>query len=144
MWLQRVFVPLTVFNILGLVAAPTNAQFEALMAKVPSTANAVALLDAKRLFDSPLAAREGWKGKYDQAFATGLVAVPPTTQRMVLAAEIDFEFMKPKWELAIAELSEARSAAQIARLTKGTLDPIGDVSAVALRDDSYLADLGQN
>src|SRR5262249_296142 len=111
---------------------------------VPSTANAVALLDAKRLFESPLATREHWKDKYDQAFAAGLVSVPPTAQRMILAAEIDYEFMKPRWELAIAELSEARSTAQIAGLTKGTLDPIGDVATVALRDDSYLADLGQN
>jgi hypothetical protein len=60
-----------------------------------------------------------------------------------LAAEIDYEYMKPRWELAVGELSEPRSAAQIARLTKGTLDPFGNVPAVALRDDSYVAELGQ-
>src|SRR5262245_42559964 len=124
MSLLRVLHSLAALSIVGLFATPTKGQFEALMAKVPSTANAVALLDAKRLFESPLATRERWKDKYDQAFAAGLVSVPPTAQRMILAAEIDYEFMKPRWELAIAELSEARSTAQIARLTKGTLDPI--------------------
>jgi hypothetical protein len=118
------------------------AQFEPLAAKVPSTANAIALLDTKRLLESPLAGREGWKDKYEQAFASGLVTIPPTMQRMILAAEVDYEYMKPRWELAVADLGESRSAAQIARLTKGTLDPMGDVAAVALRDDSYIAELG--
>jgi hypothetical protein len=135
-------VSFAVLSVLFL-SRPAAAQFESLAAKVPSTANAIALLDAKRLFDSPLAAREGWKDKYEQAFASGLVTIPPTTQRMILAAELDYEYMKPRWELAVGESSESRSIAQIARLSKGTLDPIGDVPAVALRDDSYIVELGQ-
>ena len=130
-------------GLLFIQSQPARAQFEPLAAKVPATANAITLLDAKRLLDSPLAKREGWKDKYEQAFASGLVSIPPTMQRMILAAELDYEYMKPQWELAVGELSESRSAAQIARLTKGTLDPIGDVPAVALREDSYIAELGQ-
>src|SRR6476469_355076 len=119
-----------------------SAQFEPLAAKVPSTANAITLLDAKQLLDSPLAKREGWKDKYERAFASGLVSIPPTAQRMIVAAELDYEYMKPRWEVAIADLTESRSAAQVARMTKGTLDPIGNTPAVALRDDSYLVELG--
>ena len=87
-------------------------------------------------------AREGWKDKYEQAFAAGLVSIPPTLERMILAAELDYEYMKPRWELVVGDLADSRSAAQIARMTKGTLDPIGNVPAVALRDDSYIAELG--
>jgi hypothetical protein len=143
MRLPLVAVGLALLNSIALVAVrPTYAQFEPLAAKVPSTANAITLLDAKRLLDSPLAAREGWKDKYEKAFASGLVAIPPNAVRMILAAELDYEFMKPRWELVIADLTEGRSVAQIARLTKGTLDQIGDVPAVSLRDDSYVVELG--
>ena len=121
---------------------PARAQFEPLAAKVPSTANAIMLLDATALFDSALAKREGWQDKYEQAFASGLVSIPVGVQRMILAAEFEYEYMKPRWEIAVADLAESRSAAQIARVSKGVLDPIGEIATVALRDDSYLAELG--
>ena len=121
-----------------LVVAPhAAAQFEELAAKVPATANAIVLLDGQRLLASPLAAREGWKEKYEQAFASGLVTIAPDTQRLVLASQLDYEYMRPQWEVAIADVGKARTAAEIARLTKGTLDPIGDTPAVALRDNAY-------
>ncbi|HWB10845.1 MAG TPA: hypothetical protein VG826_16565 [Pirellulales bacterium] len=123
-------------------ASPADAQFEPLAASVPSSANAIALVDVKNLFDSPLAAREGWKDKHDQAFAAGLCAIPPFTDRMILAAEIDYVHMSPAWELAVADLAESRSAAAIARSSKGILDSIGERPAVALRDDSYVVELG--
>lgn len=123
-------------------AAKSSAQFPELARYVPSTANAITLLDAERLLASPLGTREKWKDKYDQAFASGIVTIPPSTQRMILAAELDYEYMKPRWEMAVAELTEARSVAQIARATKGVLDPIGETPAVALRDDSYLVEFG--
>jgi hypothetical protein len=126
-----------------LIAAPAaHGQFESLAASVPSTANAIALVDVKGLFDSPLAAREGWKDKYDKAFAAGLCAIPPFTDRMILAAEIDYVHMTPAWELAVADLADSRTAAMIARVSKGILDPIGKWPAVALRDDSYVVELG--
>ena len=121
---------------------PARAQFEPLAASVPSSANSIALVDVKRLFDSPLAAKEGWGDKYDRAFASGLCAIPPFTDRLILAAEIDYEHLQPKWELAVAELADARTAAMIARTSKGVLDPIGKLPAVAIRDDSYIVELG--
>jgi hypothetical protein len=130
-------------SIIVLAAArPARAQFESLAASVPSSANAIALVDVKRLFAAPLAAKEGWKDKYDRAFASGLCAIPPYTDRLILAAEFDYEHLQPKWELAVAELADTRTAAMIARTSKGVLDPIGKLPAVAIRDDSYVVELG--
>lgn len=123
-------------------ARPASAQFESLAASVPSSANAIALVDVKRLFAAPLAAKEGWKDKYDRAFASGLCAIPPYTDRLILAADFDYEHLQPTWELAVAELVETRTAAMIARTSKGVLDPIGKLPAVAIRDDSYVVELG--
>lgn len=121
---------------------PAKAQFESLATNVPASANVIALVDVKPLFASPLALKEGWKDKYDRAFASGLCAIPPFTDRLVLAAELDYEHMQPAWELAVAELADTRTAAMIARTSKGALDPIGKFPAVAIRDDSYVVELG--
>lgn len=125
-----------------LLALPAPAQIEELAAKVPSSANAIALLDAQKLLASPLAAREGWKEKYEQSFASGLVSIPPDTQRMIVAAQFDYEYMKPVWEAALADMGRPRALAEVARATKGTLDPIGETPAIALRDDAYLIQFG--
>jgi hypothetical protein len=138
--LLRKILAVSVFASAATPAA--QAQFETLAASVPASANAIALVDVKGLFDSPLAAREGWKEKYDQAFAAGLCSIPPSTDRMILAAEIDYVHMTPVWELAVADLADSRTAATIARASKGILDPIGKWPAVALRDDSYVVELG--
>jgi hypothetical protein len=125
----------------GLWPLPAAAQFEALAAKVPATANAIVLLDAQKVMNSPIAQKEGWKEKYEQAFASGLVTISPDTRHMVLGAQIDYQTMQPQWEVAIAEFSEEHSIAEVARTTKGTLDQFGELPAVILSDDSYCVQL---
>src|SRR5262249_28952656 len=79
--------------------------------------------------------------KYEQSFAAGLGTMSPDTQRLVLAAQLDYEFVKPQWEAAIADFDRPRSAVTIPRMTKGTADPLGDTPPVALRDNAYLIQL---
>jgi hypothetical protein len=124
------------------LAPPVQAQFAELAAKIPATANAIVLLDGEKLLASPLAVREGWKQRYEHSFAAGLASIPPDTQRMVLAAQLDYEYMKPAWEVAVADLARPRALADIARAAKGTLDSINNAPAVALRDNAYLVTLG--
>jgi len=119
-----------------------TAQFNELAAKIPSTANAIVLLDGQKLLASPLATSEGWKEKYEQSFASGLVSISPDTQQLILASQIDYEYMRPVWEAAVGDLGRERSLADISRATKGTLDPIGDTNAIALRDDAFLVAFG--
>ncbi len=128
--------------IVALSPLAAGAQFDELLAKVPASANAVVLLDAQRLLASPIAAREGWRDKYEQAFAAGLVTIAPDTQRLILATQLDYEFLKPQWELAIAEFGRPRSAAEVARAAKGVLESIGQTPAVALRENAYALELG--
>lgn len=135
---------LRAFGALALAFAtsmPAVAQFDELLAKVPGTANSLALVNGEKLFSSPLAVKEGWKEKYQQAFATGLVSIPPDTKRMLLASQIDYSYMKPLWELAIADFNEQKSVAEVARHTKGSIDNLGEWPAVVLDDDSYCVQL---
>jgi hypothetical protein len=137
----RYYVAAFLIMPLLLSGRPLAAQFEELVAKVPETANAIVLLDAQKLLASPLAKREGWADKYEQAFAAGLVTISPDTRRMILASQLDYEYMKPHWELALADFAAERKVAEIARRTKGTLDQIGELPVVVLSDDSYCVQL---
>jgi hypothetical protein len=123
------------------VAFPASAQFEELAAKVPVAANAIVLLDGQKLLSSPLAVKEGWKAKYDQAFASGLVGIPPDTQRMIVAAQLDFEHMNPLWQCVVADLGADRTVINIARRTRGDIDKVGDLDAVVLGDNSICVQL---
>src|SRR5262245_4239178 len=130
------------FALVSLLSRPAIAQFSELAAKIPGTANAIVLLDGPKLLASPLAVKEGWKEKYDQAFASGLVSIAPDTQQLILASQIDYEFMRPVWEAAVGDLGRERSLAEVARRTKGTIDPLGEAQAVALRDNAFLVAFG--
>ena len=114
----------------GCLARPVTAQFEVLATKVPAAANAIVLLDGQQLLASPLAEKEGWKQKYEQAFASGGVTIPPDTEHMILAAQLDYQRMQPLWEVVLADFSAAHTAADIARTTGGALDTIGEFPAV--------------
>ena len=130
------------FVILGLLLVrPAAAQFEPLAAKIPQTANAIVLLDTQKIMASPIAQKEGWKDKYEEAFASGLVTISPDTRHMVLGAQIDYQTMQPQWEVVVADFSEDHSIAEIARATKGTTDQFGELPAVLLSDDSYCVQL---
>jgi hypothetical protein len=125
-------------SLLVLAALPAQAQFTELAARVPSSANAITLVNGERLMNSPIAIREGWKDKYSTAFAAGLHSIPPDTKQFVLAADVNYEFMQPSWRVAVAETLKPRAMSSLARLAHGTVDSIADKPALALRDNSYL------
>ena len=126
------------------MALPARAQFEQLATRVPSTANTITLLNGERLMSSPIAVREGWKDKYDAAFAAGLHSIPPDTKLLVLGADINYEFMQPSWRVGVAETTNGRSMASLAKMAHSAVETIGDRQALALKDNSYLIDLGDN
>ena len=143
--MSRPWFPLCMALVAGLsLARPAAAQFESLAAKIPSTANAIVLFDAQKVMASPIAQKEGWKEKYEEAFASGLVTISPDTQHMVLGVQIDYQTMQPQWEVAIADFGEEHTVAEVARATKGTLDQFGELPAVILSDDSYCVQLAPN
>ena len=86
--------------------------------------------------------REGWADRIEKAYEAGLVRVPPQATRFVLAADMDFEFMEPTWEAAIADLSAKISMEQLAASRGGMLDTIEGLPAVALPNDTYVIQLG--
>lgn len=124
-------------------AGPAAAQFRELADRVPHSANALVLFNVEKILQSPKAAAEGWQDKMDKAFESGLSRIPPKTVRYVIASQIDFESMQPRWEAAVADFAEPPSMEVIANARQGTPDKIGTVSAVALPTDALVLQLGE-
>jgi hypothetical protein len=135
---------IAILSFLALTAAgrPAGAQFQTLVARIPATANTLVLINVKKIHASPQAQRENWKQKLEQAFASGLVFLPPDAELCVLASQLDFDLMKPAWEIALMELENAPSLPLIARQYKGRLESVAGSAAVALPSDNYLVALG--
>jgi hypothetical protein len=117
-------------------------EFQELVNQIPRSANAVVLLNMEKAKNSPLGIKEDWKGKIENAFAAGLVRVPPQATRFVLASQIDFEFMEPIWSVAVMDLDEEMALEPLAKARGGTLDTIEGLPALSLPNDTYLVLLG--
>ena len=101
-------------------------------------------MDVEKVLASPIAKREGWKGQFDKVFAAGLIATPPSTKRLLLAAQLDYETWQPISELSLLDLSDDVSMISLARQTKGTLDTVANLSAIVLPQDAYLVELSKH
>jgi hypothetical protein len=142
--MNRLMPLVTCALILGFVTLDSaQAQFRELVKPVPSTANALMMFDAAKVFESPAAVSGGWKDEYHKAFAAGLVSLPPGTNRYVAASQIDFEFMEPMWDVAVLEVDHQPSLPSIARELGGSLDSVSDMPAVVLPSDTYIVQLAE-
>lgn len=130
------------FFALGLaLIVPLNsaqAQWDSLVGRVPRGANTIALFDVQKILASPVAKNEEWSTKFDRMYASGLTSIPPGTNRVLLASQVDLEFMEPIWEVGLVESNSPVPLATVARTHGGTLDEVSGLSAVALPDDSVI------
>lgn len=141
---QCIGVGLLIAVVVLAMAGPAAAQFRDLVSHIPNGANAVVILNVEKILSSPLGEREGWKANLEKAFSAGMVRVPPKAKRFVIASQIDFEFMKPNWEAAVADAQRVPSMEKIAKEHEGTPDKFGDTEAVVLPNDAYVMAVSQN
>ena len=131
------------FACLALVQArPTAAQLNDLVRRVPDRPNTVIVLDVEKVYSSPMSEKEQWRGKMLKAFESGMLMVPPTAARFVLASQLDLDAMQPIWEVALLNVSEEMSIPQFAQLRGGAVDVVSGESAAALPDDTYVIKFG--
>ena len=78
-WLCRVLLLGSLFAI----TQEADAQFDDLIRRVPENANAIALVNAERIFASEIAKRENWQSDHDKRFAAGQSSIPPHATQMV-------------------------------------------------------------
>ncbi|MCH7752948.1 MAG: hypothetical protein IH898_12465 [Planctomycetes bacterium] len=115
--------------VLNLVVAPiASAQLPQLVTRVPATANAIAIVNAQ-------AARSAQS-------AASVIALPEGIEWYLMAAEMDFEYMQPLWEVPVAYLPEGLAMKDVAARSGGRLDRLAGSQAVGRPNDSYVVSFG--
>lgn len=130
--------------VLGLLHGSAYAQFRELLGRVPHSANAVVLLNMEKALASPMGVREGWKQKTEKSFQSGLTRVPAGAARFVLASQIDFESMKPIWEVAVIDFSRPVSIEELVKARGGIADKVDEYAAAALPNNVYAVKFAAN
>ncbi len=120
----------------------TAEDFKDLVAKVPSGANTIVVLNMEKVRNSRMGAREGWSKSLAQAHADGLFVAPPQATRFVLASQLDFEFVEPLWEAAVVETGAPVTVEEVVLSRGGVLDTLEGRTAAALSNDTYVVQLG--
>ncbi len=122
----------------GSVAKIATAQFEGLLARVPNDANTLVLINADKLFGSPVADRERWDARRKAAFDAGISMLPPDANAVVLAGRMDVEYFSSVWELTLVKFSAGRTVQAVATRFGGSIDSISQRAAARLPDDQYV------
>jgi hypothetical protein len=124
--------------LLPLLSTPAPAQFDGLLNRVPSSANALVLVNVEKVFDSSAAKEGGWKDKLIAVHKSGLTILPPQAKQAVLSAEFDLDMMTPIWQSALATWDKIPDSKTIAERTHGETDTILSLAAVQLPADAYV------
>ena len=121
-----------------MLASQLQAEYEALIRRLPEGANAVVLIDVEQLLKSPLGKKENWREKHESQFQSGLLMVPPQTEQLVMAAHLDPQFMQTTWQTTLLELKYEPNLAKAAAMHKGSLDKVGGLDTAILPGDVFV------
>ena len=123
-------------------ATRCRAQFAELSARVPDGANAIFVIDVDQIMRSQFATNQGWSTKQQAMYEAGFLMLLPEASQMLAATKLDFETMRPEWEVFLMNLNREPSMSQLAERYNGTLDKVGRNAVVVLPGESYFAQLG--
>ena len=142
------YLHISSFQVVLIVAASFTAQsaqagFPEVVRRVPAEANAIMLVDAERLFASPIAIRENWKKKQLAEFAERPLAVPPQATKVVRAAHVDLQAHEAQWEMVLIEQPSFRSLDEVANREKGYVDKIANTKVAWSPRGAYVVSLGK-
>ena len=138
----RVALSVTVIVMLLAPSSRAQSQFRELVWRLPSSTNAVVIMNLDKMKKSPMGVREGFAENLGKAFEAGLARIPPHATRLVAGAEIDLEFMEPVSEVAVFDLDTPPSLETVAREYGGTMDTLDGLAAIRLNTDAFVIQLG--
>ncbi len=118
------------------------AQLEQVTNVVPASANAVMIVDVESAYASPLANDQGWAQSMPEAYRSGMIGLPQSAKLFLMAAEMDFEFLQPVWEISAAYITKPPTMATIASRSGAEVERIAGTEVVERPNDSAVAKLG--
>ncbi len=139
--MKRIVCFSVVFSLLTTLTTGAFGQFEKDASWVPRTANTMMMVNVRGLLDSPLGKSEKWRSRMHSSFKKGLATFPTSTSKILVASEVDFEFMEPLWQVAV--LTKAFPGVDLKKVTErlkgfGDVNNISGYETITLRNDAYL------
>jgi hypothetical protein len=120
-----------------------RADFGQLSNYLPTGANAVVVVNAEKMFASPLAEQEGWQMKFADAFEATPFILPPTAKQCIIAARLNSQSLHPEWQAAAMELAVDPDMAGVAKRRGGELKQLSGAQVVELPGQIWAAKFGE-
>jgi hypothetical protein len=142
-WHVRItFLALAVAASTAVFSNPVRGEYGDLIYRIPSNTNTIVLLDIAQAEATPLGVKEGWRESHEKQFNSGLVLVPPQCNRFVLATQLEFPDLTPRWQVTMCDMRYEPSLPKVAARLNGTVDNIGDRQAAILPGDLCVVKFG--
>ncbi len=130
---------LLAFCITLLSVTAANAQFEDAAKFVPENANCLVMVQAENILNSAIGRRENWATDRSAAFRSGASFFPPTTKRILMGSQIDFEFLDSVYHVGVFEKKGSEiNLVEVSKRVNGNISTIGGKQALELPNNSYL------
>lgn len=114
------------------------AQFDDLLKRIPSSANAIVVIDVEGVHKSTLAQKERWQKKHEEAFVDRPIILPPEADKIIIAAQLNTtNDLGQSWELAVMNMKEPIAMRSIARAERGYVDNINGLNTAWTPNDAY-------
>lgn len=126
---------------LVLIATSINiasGQSNELVGYAAPNSNAIIFFNVTQVMNSSLAASQDWKENFNNAYASGLVAVPPTTSELMISSDLDVSTWKSLLTTAVFELNEPFGLSTIGRQYSSVPDTFGNKASLLLTQGVYV------
>lgn len=145
-------IMIRLFSLCGLVAVGftsfvqgvSAAEFPALLKRVPGDTNVLVMVDADRLFATPMAEEKGLKKKLSQDAAQRPLLLPPNAHKLIRALSVDTTTQETSFEITLIEAAKGVTLSTIAQKQQGYIEKIANVETAWLPQGAYGVKLGND
>jgi hypothetical protein len=135
---------LALLAILSLLPTQSRGQFEELAARVPDTANVLALFDVAQAGEANPTLRAKGRAEREKLYRAGEVYLPPGAKHCVAAAQLAIGSLQPLWEITLVDYEQEPDLSLIAARNHSQIESVAGAPIVSIRDDLSLVQLGPN
>lgn len=120
------------------------AEFSAMLKRVPGETNALIMVDAERLFASPIAQEKGWQKKHAVDAGLHPLLLPPGAKKLVRAMQFDLTSKTESSEITLVDAPKGPPLEKIADRHQGNVEKISNVEAAWLPQGAYGVKLAED
>lgn len=111
-----------------------------MLRRLPSTSNAIAVIDVKAMCNSAIGKKNHWRDRRE-VLTDGASYLPRNVDMIVMASTIDMADFTNSWTLAVVDMARDVTAAELVKNERGTKDQVSGRDVVWTPRNAYLIPL---